>query len=179
MLESNLKAWGGAHFREGGAGSIYLKGPASVYGDLLLANGSIQNGVTALPSLGAGTALAGSAGDRLETDRASAVPAYFVGHWVEIRNAGGALEGTWRVAEVDGTAVILEAGAGAPPNVDPGDSWQGVYRFDNYEVQGDVPVLSPDPIRVSDTQVVDGEVEVREIVAGNLVLRSGPGSPIR
>ncbi len=171
-LEANLLARGGHRDREGGAGSIYLKGPASVYGDLLLNNGSVVGGSTTLPSLGMGMALAGSGGAILVTDRATDIPAYFVGHWVEIRNASGTLKGTWRIAGVNGTSAILEAG-GSTPNVAEGDLWQGVYRFDNYSVVGDVPVTSPDPIRVGGTQVIDGSVQVREIVAGNLHLKPG------
>ena len=171
-LEANLRALGGSRDREGGAGSIYLKGPASVYGDLVLDNGSVVGGSTVLPSIGTGAALAGSGGATLVTDRATDIPAYFVGHWIEIRNPAGALKGTWRIAEVNGTTAVLEAG-GSAPTVAEGDTWQGVYRFDNYSVVGNVPVTSPDPIRVGGTQEINGSVQVREIVAGNLILRSG------
>ena len=63
-----------------------------------------------LPSLGMGVAQAGSGGAVLVTDRAKAIPAYFVGHWVEVRDGStGALEGTWRVASIgaDGLTVTL------------------------------------------------------------------------
>ena len=173
-IEANLRSRGGWRNQEGGAGSIYLFGPASVFGDLILDNGTIRGGATTLPYLGSGTAQAGSAGALLMSGR-TATPAYFEGHWIEVRDGSGSLKGTWRVASIgaDGSALVLEALSGPAPSVDPGDTWQGVYRFDNYSVLGDVPVNSPDPIRVGGTQEIVGSVQVREIEAGNLVLRSG------
>ena len=107
---------------------MYLYGPDSTYGDLVVDNGSLSTPRwTVLPSLGGGEADTGSDGVTLVTDRTKAIPAYFVGHWVEIRDGAGTLKGTWRVEAVDNLTVTLEAGA----NVEIGDSWQGVYRFDS------------------------------------------------
>ncbi|MDA8020340.1 MAG: Ig-like domain-containing protein [Thermoanaerobaculia bacterium] len=167
-LVSELLARGGAANYAGGVGAVYLHGPSSTYGDLILDAGAVVDGITDLPSLGTGTAQAGSSGTRLETDLSSIQP-YFVGHWVEIYNASGALEGTWRVESIDGSAVVLESGA----TVDAGDGWQGVYRFDDMEVLGDLELRSADPIRVSGEQAIDGTVETDRITGHDLLLRSG------
>lgn len=167
-----MRAWGGDNNREGGAGTVYVFGPDSVFGDMILDNGSVVDGTTVLPSLGSGIAGSGSGGSVLVTGLSS-VPSYFVGHWVEIRNAAGDLQGSWRIEAIDGGTVTLAARQGSVPSVAAGDRWQGVYRFDNYSLVGDVPVITEDPVRVTGVQEIQGEVEVREIVAGGLVLRSG------
>ena len=74
--------------RYGGAGTIYLKGPTSTYGDLTVDNGGKTGQATELPSLGCGIAQAGTTGATLVTDRAVNIPAYFAGNWVEIRDRG-------------------------------------------------------------------------------------------
>ncbi|MCP4659364.1 MAG: hypothetical protein GY856_28470, partial [bacterium] len=148
----HFRAYGGERDPAGGAGTVYLNGPSSVYGDLIVDNGTAEGGVTELPSLGSGVAQAASAGAVLVTDR-GAIPAYFAGHWVEIRDAAtGALEGSWRIAAVDGATATLEPNGGETITVDPDDLWQGVYRFDNYAVRGDMTMSSSDPIRVAGTQ---------------------------
>src|SRR6185369_7609384 len=160
----------------GGAGTVFVKSGSSVYGDLLVDNGTVAgNKRTVLPSLGSGTAQAGSGGATLVTGRSKAIPAYFVGHWVEVRNATGTLEGTWKVASIaaDGLTVTLASNAGEPVTVDAGDSWQGVYRFDTYTVRGTVRVDSADPIRIEGDQVISGTVETSSIHAGRLVIESG------
>src|SRR5436190_729602 len=75
---------------------------------------------TVLPSLGKGTAGSGSGGATLVTGRSKTIPAYFVGHWVEIRNAAGILEGTWRIGSigVDGKTVTLLSNGGEAITVD-------------------------------------------------------------
>src|SRR4051794_32586316 len=102
-LLDQLKAQGGAGINAGGAGTILVGGgSAPVYGQLIVDNGTLSGPRrTVLPSLGKGAAAAGSVGATLATGRAKAIPAYFVGHWVEIRDgATGALEGTWRIASI-------------------------------------------------------------------------------
>src|SRR4029077_17549265 len=125
-------------------------------------NGAVTgNKRTVLPSLGSGVAGSGSGGATLVTGRSKTIPAYFVGHWVEIRNGSGVLEGTWRIASigVDGKTGTLLSNSGEAVTVDEGDSWQGVYRFDEYTVLGQVQVISADPIRVYSEQVITGNVE--------------------
>ena len=98
--------------RYGGAGTVYLKGPAAVFGSLSVDNGGKTGQATALPSLGNGTAQAGTSGATLVTDRSANIPAYFAGHWVEVRDSTGVtLKGTWRISAAAGgvvnTTVIL------------------------------------------------------------------------
>ena len=85
----------------GGAGTIFVRG-GSTYGDLTVDNGTVTgNKRTILPSLGKGVAGSGSGGATLSTGRSKVIPAYFVGHWVEVRNGAGVLEGTWRISRKD------------------------------------------------------------------------------
>ena len=86
--------------RFGGAGTIYLKGSTSTYGDLTVDNGGKTGQATELPSLGSGIAQAGTTGATLVTDRAVNIPAYFAGNWVEIRDCGQRAEG--HVPDLDG-----------------------------------------------------------------------------
>ena len=152
---------------------MVLSGPTAVYGDLVVDNGVVAGVATELPPFGAGTAQAGSSGAVLETGRAS-VPAWFAGHWLEVRSPGGALKGTWRVAAITNGRLTLAAGVDAvAPSVEPGDLFQGVYRFDNVKLKGTVPLVSGDPIRVAGTQEITGQIQLRAITADALVLRSG------
>ncbi|HSL81885.1 MAG TPA: hypothetical protein VLF66_03865, partial [Thermoanaerobaculia bacterium] len=161
--------------RPGGAGTVYLKGPGKTYGDLRVDNTGIP-GATILPALGAGVAGEGSGGALLVTDRASAIPAYFAGHWVEVYDgATGALKGSARIASVghNGLSVTLDANVGA----EPGDLWQGVYRFDDVTMTGGVTLVSDDPIRMAgDALVTAGVVRTREVRAASL--RVAPGATL-
>src|SRR5439155_1479736 len=83
---NNLSAWTGgspgansAQF--GGAGSIVLKGPGATFGDLTINNNAhgTSSQATELPSLGSGTAQAGSSGVTLVTNRATNIPLHFIG----------------------------------------------------------------------------------------------------
>ncbi len=166
VLDS-LHATTGTFGKPGGAGSVYVRGPGQSYGDLTLDNGGVA-GTTVLPALGAGVAQAGSSGAVLVTDRAKAIPAYFVGHWVEVYDpATTSLEGTARVTSIgpDGLTVTLDADLG----VAEGDLWQGVYRFDGVALTGGVSLVSDDPIRASGQEVIaSGTVHADRIDAGSL-----------
>ncbi len=118
---------------------MYVRGGGQSYGRLVVDNGTVTgNKRTVLPSLGSGTAGSGSGGATLATGRSKVILPYFVGHWVEVRNTAGVLEGTWRIASigVDGKTVTLAANGSEAVTVDEGDKWQGVYRFDEYTTQG-------------------------------------------
>ena len=171
-IATNLSSSGGGNDREGGAGTIYLLGPSSTYGDLIVDNGDVVGEATELPSLGNGLAQAGSAGAVLETDRPS-IPSFFEGHWVEVRDAGGDVRGTWRIAAIEGSRLTLEPHPSSPVNVEVGDTWRGIYLFDHATVAGTVELRSLDPIRVVGTQELRGEVTLDRIDAGDLVLRAG------
>jgi hypothetical protein len=162
----------GGNGRYGGAGSIYVKGAGSTYGDLTIDNEGLLYDWTILPSLGKGTAQAGTSGATLVTNRSANIPAYFGGHWIEIYTSNGTLKGTWRIATIPGAAktVTLEPNNGETIDVQPGDTWQGVYRFDNYKTVG-MHVDSADPIRVSGTQTIEGWVETPQVSATKLVVK--------
>src|SRR6185503_13102947 len=175
-LLDHLAAQGGSTGITGGAGTIYLKSGSSTYGDLIVDNGTVSgNRRTILPSLGNGVAGSGSAGATLVTGRSKTIPAYFVGHWVEVRSSSGVLEGTWRISSigVDGKTVTLAANGNESITVDEGDRWQGVYRFDHSTVKGQLQLISTDPIRVYTEQVITGPLETDAIYADRLVVKSG------
>jgi hypothetical protein len=173
---ANLSARGGSGPRPGGAGTVLLLGPDSVYGSLQLDNEGLSGPSTDLPALGAGTAQSGSGGALLVTGRPEGVPAYFTGHFVEIHDgASGALEGTFRVASVEGDRIFLLALDGVEPAADPGDRFQGVYRFDEITASGGADLISDDPIRVTGEYTLDGGgiYELTELRAHNVTVRSG------
>jgi hypothetical protein len=161
-------------FRNGGAGTIYLKGPGALLGDLIADNRGVVGtdgavpwaGTTSLPSLGIGVAQAGTAGATLVTDRAVNVPLYFAGHWVEIRDAGNVLKGRWRISTalngiVAKTVILVPNGAETISMVQ-GDKWQGVYRFDNAPtVRNGASLTSTDPILLGGPLSVTPALESR------------------
>jgi Bacterial Ig-like domain/F5/8 type C domain len=137
-----------SQYQTGGTGTLYVKGPSSTYGDLTLDNAGIRTDVTYLPSLGGGTAQSGSSGATLVTDRTADIPAFFAGHWIEISTPTGTLKGTWRVNTISSKTVTLAPNGSETIDVQPGDKWQGVYRFDNLKSPGGAQLSSADPIRV-------------------------------
>jgi hypothetical protein len=123
----------------GGAGTIYGRGPLATYGDLTVDNGGLTGQPTNLPALGSGVALTGSGGATLVTDRTASIPAYFAGNWIELRTAGGTLKGTWRIDSIDVAnpkKVTLKPNGSETIDLQAGDAWRGVYRFDHVTLQG-------------------------------------------
>jgi hypothetical protein len=140
----------------GGAGTIYVKGPSSTYGDLTVDNGGTSGQATVLPSLGSGTAQSGTAGSTLVTDRATIIPPYFAGNWVKISSSGGTVKGTWRIdAPVSGTSktVTLKPNGTETISLAAGDTWQGVYLFDSKTVKGGASIVSTDTINIGSSAV--------------------------
>ena len=160
--------------RYGGAGTVYLKGGTSTYGDVIIDNkGVVIQQPTELPSLGSGIAQAGTTGATLVTDRAVNIPAYFAGNWVEIRDAANVLKGTCRISTAAGGIVaktVTLVSCSPAVTLAVGDKWQGVYRFDTMTLSG-VRMLSVDPVRVTNAEV-KGTVEVRRIDTTNLTVRT-------
>jgi hypothetical protein len=133
----------------GGAGTVLVKGPQSSMGDVTIDNGGVKEFPTVLPSLGSGVAQAGSSGATLVTDRSTNIPTYFADHWIEITSAGGTFKGAWRVNNsISNKTVTLKPNAGETISVQPGDKWQGVYRFDSLRVPTAAKLISADPIRL-------------------------------
>ena len=161
--------------RYGGAGTVYLKGAAAVYGTLTLDNGGRTGQATALPSLGSGVAQAGSTGATLVTDRASDIPAYFAGHWVEISDPSSVLKGTCRISTAAGgivaKTVTLDSCSSAF-TVSPSDKWQGVYRFDDLVLRNGANLASADPVHTSSSIVLDGSVVDTLSVTGSVEVRN-------
>ncbi|HEX8408778.1 MAG TPA: discoidin domain-containing protein [Thermoanaerobaculia bacterium] len=178
--------------RNPGAGTVWVMGPSSTYGDLIVDNNSVSGNVTWLPALGGGTAAAGTAGATLVTDRAANIQTYFAGHWVEIARADGTLKGTWRVDTVTANSktVTLRPNGSETIALEPGDKWQGVYVFDNVRADNGAKLYSPDPFRgttlnlsgsnvelqtplKADTVNITGTVAAFSITAKNLTIETG------
>jgi hypothetical protein len=194
---SSIVVRGGNAGAKGGSGTIWLKSGSESFGDLIVDNAGEVGQSTELPGLGSGAAQAGSGGTTLVTDRSTAIPAYFVGHWVEVTTSTGTLKGTYRIGAIGGdgkTVELVTEPVGGSISVDPGDLWQGVYRFDNVTVRGGAKLASVDPIRGASAALgsaggqeatlwspvqVTGAVEVvgpiaaRSITAGSLTVASG------
>lgn len=128
----------------GGAGIVYLKRPASIYGDAIIDAGNNAGGITELPSLGSGLAQSGSNGVTLVTDRAANIPAFFEGHWIEI--AG---KGTWRIATINAKSVTLAPNGSESISIAQGDSWRGVYRFDTLRLRNGARLMTGDRLDVT------------------------------
>ena len=91
---------GGGKGRDGGAGTIYLKGPDSTFGDLLVDNDWIDGRWTILPTLGTGVVDEIDGVVRLVSEQPDDIHGFFVGHWVQV--AGRRRASTGRVAGRDG-----------------------------------------------------------------------------
>ena len=198
LWQSNLAANGASSSRAGAAGTVFIKGPNDTYGTLTIDNkGIVSSSSTEFPALGSGIAQAGSGNAVLVTDRGSDIPAYFVGHWVEISSAGGTLKGTWRIASINAKTATLAANANDAPTVQQGDKWRGVYRFDNVHAVHGETIAGSDPIRIVSAGTLDlqgpttagqyldlrevtanqvnisGNVIVTSVVAPNITIKSG------
>jgi len=146
----------------GGAGTIFTRGPTATWGDLVVDNADLDGSWTVLPSLGSGTAQAGSSGAVLETDLPETIPPYFVGHRVEVRLPDDTLKGTWRIEAIDGTTLTLETGAA----VAEGDLWFGLYRFDSVLVTGNAKLRIDDLDEIDSITVDPGSTLVRANLGG-------------
>jgi len=180
-LLNNAVASGGAGNGTGGAGSVYIKGPTSTFGSLTIDDKGPAGGVTQLPSMGNGIAQAGSSGAVLVTDSPANILGFFVGHWVEVRDASGILKGTWHIGSINAKTVTLTPNGNETIAVQPGDLWQGVYQFDSVQAPNGDTIKSSDPIRIGANGVVTlagpstaGKyLEVSSPITGNTVTVTG------
>ncbi|MCK6682925.1 MAG: Ig-like domain-containing protein [Thermoanaerobaculia bacterium] len=172
----NARAGGGSvssHF--GGAGTVFLFGPASTYGELIVDNWDVQPAEkTVLPGLGGGLAQAGSGGAIVETGRPE-IPFFFVNHWVEVKDPGGVSKGLHRVIST-GPGGRLELLAGA--SVSPGDSWRGIYLFDRVSLRRGGSLESADPLHPDVPVILEWNNLRSPVVTGGPVeIRGGVNIP--
>src|SRR5450631_1295629 len=150
----------GGHFtasqsqQAGGAGTVWVKGSSSTYGDLTVDNQGATgpSTQTVLPSLGNGVAQSGSSGATLVTDRAVNIPPYFAGNWIEISDSSNVLKGTCQISTDPGGIVnktVALVSCSPALSVSQGDKWQGIYRFDSIKGLGGATLVSQDPFRLS------------------------------
>jgi hypothetical protein len=184
-LASQVKAWGGTLTVSTGAlcgmagpGTLYVKKGASTYGDLYVDGGPPFGGVersvreTPLPSLGAGSysGLTPAGGDAWMA-RAGGFGEHWLGTWIELKDASGAVLGTYKAAERDGTGGLRLAGAAGV--ISSAASYRGVYRFDQVKVLRGAGLGASDPVAVTTAQL-EGNAEVAaEVTASNLTVKSG------
>jgi hypothetical protein len=151
-IVKNVAAFGGADTGGlAGAGTIYVKQPTGAYGTLTV-NDNGKTGTTELPSLGSGTAAAGSSGALVVTDRTADIPTYFVNHWVEVTTTSTGAKNVWRILSVDNSTAskkfTLKPNAGETISIQQGDTWRGVYRFDAVSIAANENLISNDPILI-------------------------------
>ncbi|MEM8932155.1 MAG: hypothetical protein AAGE94_13325, partial [Acidobacteriota bacterium] len=149
-------------------------------------NASVVGQDTDLPSLGSGTAAVGTAGASLVTDRTEPISAFFVGHWIEVRDAADSLRGRWRIGAITDsvtpgdTMELVPNGAETISLLD-GFTWSHQYRFDSVTVTGSARLTSLDPVFANGQPLVlplgattanpaapDAVASAVEVVAGSL-----------
>ncbi|MEE8524505.1 MAG: Ig-like domain-containing protein, partial [Thermoanaerobaculia bacterium] len=161
-----------------GPGTVFVKTPSSLYGDLYLDAGLAEDGSVrfgppvSLPALGTGiiVSLADQGLDAVLVGDGAFKPRW-LGAWVDLTDSSGAALGTFEVAEITSAGELILAGAGGMATA---DSYDGVYRFDVLHLSN-VELDAADPVRVS-------ELDPRETVRlpegpsglelGNVELRS-------
>ncbi len=166
------------HLEEGygGPGTVYVQGPGSFYGTLLLDNGdsgaSDRVGpVTPLPALGAGALAAFEvSGDDAWVSQAGGFPMVLLGAWVALADAAGAPLGAFRVLEIDGAGRALLEGASA---AGAAATWQGEYRFDELLLANSGSFTASDPVRVSELVVPGNSQFTGPVFAGRLEIAAG------
>jgi len=183
--KTQAKAWAGYHDcpdvatdRFAAAGTVYYRTASSIYGNLFLDPGQPENGVdrkpriTKLPSLGSGllTGLTASGSDAVLV-RSGNFAEHWWGVWVELRDAGGALLGTFEVVERDSTGKLRLAGASSAVGL--ATTYKGIYRFDDFAVVGGAGFESTDAVEAASMELQD-RVELKGPITSNqLVVRSG------
>jgi hypothetical protein len=148
-LATQVKAWAGVtdcpgtgSDRFAAAGTIYYRTTGSTYGTLLLDAGPAWGGVaraprpTKLPQLGNGnlTSLTASGSDAWLV-KSGGFAEHWHGTWIELRNAGGTLLGTFEVKDRDNASSGRLLLAGASGAVGSATTFRGVYRFDTVQVR--------------------------------------------
>ncbi|HEX8169927.1 MAG TPA: Ig-like domain-containing protein, partial [Thermoanaerobaculia bacterium] len=143
--------WNG---RPGAAGSIYLRGPRSVYGDLVIDNRNAPSGAaTELPWLGKYT-IGSVDGATATLASRSYLQEFHTGHWARVTAPDGTVRGTWRIGAIvnaptsvaipaltvqlsdgvsyDGYLVYSEPGYGSPLKKLVGAKYEnGQWLYDN------------------------------------------------
>jgi hypothetical protein len=162
----------GGTYYPGGAGTLYVKGPSSTYGDVTLDANGISSEWTDLPSLGSGSVVSVS-GNSITLDRPANVPVYFEGHWVEIKDANGAVKGTWRIDTVtpNTKTVTLKPNSTETISIVANDKWQGVYLFDNVRAWNGAALKSNDPIRTTALDTVGNPISLNVITTNTATIR--------
>ncbi|MEM7480682.1 MAG: carboxypeptidase regulatory-like domain-containing protein [Acidobacteriota bacterium] len=134
----------------GAAGTIFLKLDHQPLGDLLLDNqGRATTQFTELPALLPGTV--GSVTADSITDPAASFPDGLAGAELYFNGSTGSL---WTVADNDGQRLKFDESQG-PVSAQPGDGYQGLYRFDQVTVRGGARGIARNPVWTSGTPTVE------------------------
>jgi len=158
-----------------GPGTVLVKTAADTYGTLQVDSGVDTSTelvpVTPLPELGADSLLSLTAAGLDAWAEASAdfLPRW-LGAWMVLEDAAGESLGSFRVVDLDAQGRALLEGAGA---VSGAVAYHGEYRFDVIELRRRAGLVAADPIEGA-TMVLTDDAELSgQIVATDLVLRSG------
>jgi hypothetical protein len=138
----------------GGAGSIFVRGPHSVFGSLTIESPTPTDGMTELPGIGGGIAAPGTSGASILSE--TPLRGSFLGHWIEVTNAQGTVKGTCRVASYGPGSLTLESNGAVVPGVMPGDTFRGLYRLDALRLRN-ANVASADLVETTSTADIDGQ----------------------
>ncbi len=187
---SQVMAWGGATYNvnnHAAPGTIYYRQTGDVHGALLIDAGETNGAdnvslVTELPALGSGTVTATQvAGGDLWVGAGTAFAGKWLGVWVRLTGAGGAL-GAFPVAEIDGAGRIRLTGASEAAGA---TGYEGEYRFDRVQLKNgagmrsDAPIVGPEVVLEGNAQV-SGAIHASSVrVKSGAVVRPASGSELR
>ncbi len=124
--------YSGSPARTGAAGTVYLKQTAQQYGDLIVDNeGRTSSKNTVLPSIGFRTVT--HTGPNFVRDSSASFPAPdFLARMRLVINHNKSV--TWPIVTNDATTVNVDTSS-APLSAQVGDSFRGLYRFDNAKLR--------------------------------------------
>jgi hypothetical protein len=153
-------------------GTVYVMTDAHTYGDLRVKSTTGTPTVaTLLPQLGNGaaTSLTAQGGNALLQAGSAFGPTY-LGTWIRLDDAAGAVLGTYRVQSIDGSGRALLSGAGS---VTGATAWRAEYRFDSVLANGIELELRTTPLLVSEIATGPAGLSVTRLeVPGDLVVKA-------
>jgi len=133
LLFGKLNARGGNMFNSvnGGAGTIYLRGATSVFGDLTIDSKGLASGITELPNFGTATVTAIPSAKTAQLDTFY-IPPYFAGNYLQVTDAAGTPRGTWRIASITNAPSARAFGGFATIKTTDATAYDGYLLFSDH-----------------------------------------------
>ena len=177
---SQVKVFGGAayscgHFHgHGSPGTLYMFGPDSTYGELIIDSGDYNPDfpvpATHLPVLGEGAASLVVDGQDAWLQGPSPFLPRWLGAWVDLLAVDGSSLGRFRAIELDAQGALRLQGAAT---AGAATAYRGVYRFDQVSLRRGGGLFSQDHLDGANF-VLNGDIQLSgEMSASNLTLESG------